>query len=174
MIKAVPVGAIVAAQKGVPLDILSWHGCKVRACLDALHVSILSLLFLILYTVSRQTTIAYLLRLFMDLSVTYFNIVRGIKNQRPRQLVLSTLLALTSVPGGLIRTNKHHSTHLRSCTYSGRSISLQHTNCRYSPGWCLFRKQTCQPSSRLAATLSNSINTNNITFNFYILATFKF
>jgi hypothetical protein len=31
---------------------------------------------------------------FMDLSVTYLNIVRGIKNQRPRQPVPSTLLAL--------------------------------------------------------------------------------
>jgi hypothetical protein len=38
--------------------------------------------------------IAYLLCLSMDLSVTYFNIVRGRKNQRPRQPVPSTLLAL--------------------------------------------------------------------------------
>ncbi|KAH8650831.1 hypothetical protein BGZ60DRAFT_189887 [Tricladium varicosporioides] len=49
--------------------------------------------------------IAYLSSVLMDLSVTYLNIVRGIKNQRPRQPVPSTLLALTSAPGGLIRTN---------------------------------------------------------------------
>lgn len=49
--------------------------------------------------------IAYLLSLFMDWSVTYLNIVRGIKNQRPRQPVQSTLLASISALGGLIVTN---------------------------------------------------------------------
>lgn len=51
-------------------------------------ISLFSLLWLV-----QKPHIAYLLRLLMDLSVTYFNIVRGIKNQRPRQPVPSTLLA---------------------------------------------------------------------------------
>jgi hypothetical protein len=45
--------------------------------------------------------------LFMDLSVTYINIVRGRKNPKPRQLVPSTLLVLNKCTR---RTNqdKHH------------------------------------------------------------------
>jgi hypothetical protein len=66
---------------------------------------LLSLLFL--FVQSRKyhilpTSCAFL----MDSSVTYINIVRGRKNQRPRQPVPSTLLALISAPGGLIRTNR--------------------------------------------------------------------
>jgi len=49
------------------------------------------------YRLDAKPHIAYLLRLLMDLSVTYFNIVRGIWNKQPRQLVSSTLLALIKV-----------------------------------------------------------------------------
>ena len=125
-------------------DILSWHGWYVRARVAAFHVSSISLLllFLILYTVSKQTTYclppAPLHGLERHL---FYNIVRGIKNQRPRQPVPSTLLALTSAPGGLIRTNKHRSARLRSYKYSGRSF---YYNCRYSTGWRLFREPADQ------------------------------
>ncbi|PQM43496.1 hypothetical protein VC83_09623 [Pseudogymnoascus destructans] len=40
-----------------------------------------------------KTTYCLPLILFMDMSVTYLNIVRGIKNKGPRQPVPSTLLA---------------------------------------------------------------------------------
>lgn len=45
------------------------------------------------YYIQTQTTYCLPLILFMDMSVTYINIVRGRKNQRPRQPVPSTLLA---------------------------------------------------------------------------------
>ena len=73
------------------------------------------LLVLVIFSLSLRSPsrqkphIAYLLRHPMDSSVTYFNIVRGIMNQRPRQPVPSTLLALKSAPGGLIRTYISHS-----------------------------------------------------------------
>ena len=51
-------------------------------------------LFYLTTLLQHKPHIAYLLCLSMDLSVTYFNIVRGRKNQRPRQPVPSTLLAL--------------------------------------------------------------------------------
>lgn len=77
------------------------------------HKRYLSTLFLrvisctdLLSSFNIQTTYCQPPAPFHGLERNYFlNIVRGKKNQRPRQPAPSTLLALISAPGGLIRTH---------------------------------------------------------------------